>query len=191
MTTEEALRADPTGNSDELPRSPTYPKGAVTCPQSIRAANRKAEHRLWWDDPLYQAIVAKRIEGETCVYCKTRPATTAHHNYGWCYTKEEYYKPENMQPICESCHKQYRRGLEVCPVCLSLGEYHFMIRGSEKCSRHRNTPGAFIRTGIVRRRSVHPCRFNDKSQHCMIKVVCPYTPKKADECPKFKERVRL
>jgi len=47
---------------------------ACICPQEIAAANHKIKTAAYWVDPEYQAIVAKRIEGETCHYCGQPPA---------------------------------------------------------------------------------------------------------------------
>jgi hypothetical protein len=166
------------------------PITTTSCPQEIRAANRKAEHEEWWNDPVYQAIAAKRIEGETCHYCGQRPATLAHHDEDWMYlTKEAYYDPHNMTPCCGPCHKHYRRGLVICPACRK----HYIRRTSEKCQWCRGTKYICVsHTGRAYKSSYrrrHPCGKNLGQQRCTEKMVCPYSPRKApDGCRAFVAR---
>ena len=160
---------------------------ACICPQEIAAANHKIKTAAYWADPEYQAIVAKRIEGETCHYCRTRPATLAHHDEDWMYRpKEAYYNPENMTPICWPCHENYRRGLVICPSC----HEHYMRRDSDKCQYCRGVAvigknGKRSGRSHVRR---HPCRFNLGAQRCSKNGVCHYSPAKAEGCRKFERK---
>lgn len=160
---------------------------ACICPQEIARIGRQELHREWWEDPVYQAIAAKRIEGETCHYCRQRPATLAHHDEDWMYlTKEAYYDPTNMTPCCWPCHENYRRGLVICPAC----HKHYMRRDSVKCQYCRGV--ALVGTNgkrIARSyRHVHPCKFNLGAQRCSKKVVCGRSRQKAEGCDWFEVR---
>jgi hypothetical protein len=161
---------------------------AAICPQEIARINRQALHRLWWSDPVYQAIVAKRIEGETCHYCGQRPATLPHHDEDWMYlTKEAYYDPANMTPACGKCHWMYRRGYVICPAC----KMHYMRHGSDKCQHCRG-----IRVYARRkphhtsrkRRLLHPCGHRLTFQRCTVHGICTHSWKRARECGGFEER---
>jgi len=160
----------------------------TTCPQEIAATNHKKQTAEWWADPLYQAIAAKRIEGETCHYCGQRPATLPHHDEDWMYlTKEAYYNPENMTPCCGTCHWMYRRGYVICPEC----HEHYMRRGSEKCQHCRGVRVYTRRKPHYtsrKRRLLHPCRFRETFQRCTISGTCTHSWKRARECGKFEER---
>jgi hypothetical protein len=164
----------------------TVPITSGACPQERSIVNHKAGNIGRWNDAEYQAIEAAFLrDNPVCHYCP-RPAIVAHHDEDWMYaTKEAYYNPDNMTPACGPCHHNYRRGLVICSVCLEKGEYHYMLRGRDKCSRHDNRP-QIVRGRKMRR---HPCTRNTGPQRCIVKVVCPYSPKKAEaECRDFKER---
>jgi hypothetical protein len=157
---------------------------SCTNPASIRALNRGIEHRAWWSDPEYQVIeTAFLLANPFCEYC-SRPSTVAHHDKPEHYrSKETYYNPLNMTPACGPCHFHYRRGLEICPVCLAVGEYHYMVKGKTECSRH-----GVAHPIRIRRRDIHPCRFHSGPQKCRKKIACPYPPRKAEECNKFERK---
>jgi hypothetical protein len=161
---------------------------AAVCPQEIRIANHKAQTAEWWADPSYQAIAAKRIEGETCHYCMQHPATLPHHDEDWMYlTKEAYYDPANMTPCCGSCHRMYRRGYVICPVC----KEHYMRRGSDKCQHCRGVkvhPRKRPHHTSRKRRMLHPCRFRETFQRCQMHGLCTHSWKRARGCGGFEER---
>jgi hypothetical protein len=162
----------------------------TTCPAEIARIGRQALHKEWWDDPVYQAIAAKRIEGETCHYCGQRPATLPHHDEDWHYfSKEAYYDPQNMTPCCGTCHRMYRKGLVICPVCRK----HYVLRSSEKCRWCRGLMQVSRKTGRVYPKSTtyrrrHPCGKNLGQQKCRQKIVCSYPPRKAEGCHWFVAR---
>jgi hypothetical protein len=160
----------------------------TTCPAEIARIGRQALHKEWWDDPVYQAIAAKRIEGETCHYCGQRPATLAHHDEDWMYTKEAYYDPQNMTPCCWPCHEKYRRGLVICPGCRK----HYMRRDSGTCQYCRGVAVVGKNGKRIARayKHKHPCQANIGSQRCSLNGVCPYNPQKAPGCRKFIQRVK-
>jgi len=152
---------------------------STSCPQERRIANHQKTSGERWNDPEYQANEAVFLrENPECHYCG-RPSTVAHHDEDWMYTtKEAYYDLEhNGTPACGTCHWMYRRGYVVCPVCLSEGEVHYMIRGSESCHRHRPRQGRKLR----HRR--HSCDWNRGNQRCGNPLrrdrVCPYSAQKA------------
>jgi len=165
---------------------------AAVCPQEIRIANHKAQTAEWWADPEYQAIAAKRIEGEVCAYCG-RPATMVHHDEDWHYfTKETYYDPQNMTPCCGTCHRMYRKGLVICPACRK----HYILRSSEKCRWCRGLMEISQKTGRMYPRSTtykrkHPCGKNLGQQKCTQKIVCSYSPRKAEGCGAFVRRGKV
>jgi len=164
------------------------PITTTACPEERRAANRHAKNLDIWNDPAYQAIAAKAIEGQPCHYCG-RPATLAHHDNADSYgSKKEYYKPENMIPACGICHDQYRKGLEVCPVCKEKGEIHYMKRGSDCCYRHR--AAEYQRRTRKHRGNNHPCQHHTGPQKCDIRHICPHSAQRANRevCPWFAER---
>jgi len=159
----------------------------TACPETIRAANRRAEHELWWDDPEDQAREAAFLQANpVCEYCG-RPSETIHHNEPWMYrTREAYFDLEhNGTPACRQCHQQYRRGFLVCPVC----KQHYIRPGSEKCQVCK---GAKYVTGngkvVTRRRPHHPCKHRAAPQLCDLHRICTYSWRRARECGKFEER---
>jgi hypothetical protein len=153
----------------------------TTCPQEIRAKNHKAAMPDVWNDPVYQAVESEFLhENPICEYCH-RPSNVAHHDEDWAYrNKDEYYKKENMTPACNICHWMYRRRYVVCPECLKAGEVHYMMKGSDSCSRHRKyTP--------KHRNKRHSCDWNNGNQRCGNPLrhdrICPHSSRKAkDRC---------
>ena len=88
-----------------------------------------------WNDPAYITIVQELVkENPICEYCG-EASETAHHDHSWMYkSRDEYYRKENMTPICHTCHHMYRRGYVICPTCKKEGRRGYMVRGAERCS---------------------------------------------------------
>lgn len=166
---------------------------SITCTSqaNIAIANHQVITGQYWKDPVYQAITAKRIEGEMCHYCGTRPASLAHHNNPESYrSKEEYYRPENMTPCCGPCHHNYRRGLIICPVC----NQHYMRPTSEKCSYCRDNRTSAKGVPSRGRRLRHPCGNNYGRQTCHRDgrtFVCPRSYRDAAGCDHYWARVTV
>ena len=165
----------------------------VTSPQEIRAENRSWHLKIWWNDPEYKAIVARRIEGQSCHYCEKRPAATAHHDDPTSYgSKAEYFNPANMQPICLICHEQYRKQLIICPKCRE----HYLMRDGpyEICAYCRgdfrlNKKGNFSK--YPHHRNNHPCGNHVGAERCQrngFVVVCARSARKAEGCDYFSRR---
>ncbi|MDP3563539.1 MAG: hypothetical protein Q8R70_03520 [Methanoregula sp.] len=168
---------------------------SITCTSqaNISIENHKIGTASIWANPEYQAIAAKRIEGETCYYCEIRPATLAHHDDPNSYkSREEYFKPENMTPCCGVCHEQYRKGLVICPVC----RQHYMKRTSEKCGHCRGDI-RISRDGKIRYHKPtakrHPCTHRMGQQRCQRDgklYVCAHAKRTASTCDHYQERVK-
>jgi len=163
----------------------------VTSQANIAIENHKITTGQYWEDPVYQAIAAKRIEGETCHYCEVRPATLAHHDNSRSYhSKAEYYDPKNMTPACGVCHEQYRKGLVICPVCRK----HYMKRTSEKCGHCRGDI-PIMHNGRLKwrkpRLNEFPCGHRISRQRCQRDghlYVCGRSAKDAEGCDYYKAR---
>lgn len=160
---------------------------SVACPAEIAKIQRQTVNKERWKDPVYRAIVAKRIEGQTCEYCGNEPAVTVHHDEDWMYrTKDAYYDPANMTPMGNRCHYAYRRNLVICPVCRE----HYMRPTSEKCQHCRgeirtSREGRIYKSSITKKR--HPCGNHARFQVCKLHRICTFSPKRARECKEFKE----
>jgi hypothetical protein len=143
----------------------------VESPQSRRIAHYKQRMATIWEDPTYRAIVERFIAANpVCEYCG-RPSSLAHHDADWMYQSiDEYYNPANMTPCCASCHRMYRRGYVICPVC----KEHYIKRSSDHC---RNCDPAFnaesARQASVKRvrarKALGRARYN--KLHPQVKVV--------------------
>jgi hypothetical protein len=162
----------------------------VTSQPNLRILYRKDKMPQWWQDPEYQAIEAEFIrENPVCEYCG-RPSTVAHHDEDWMYkSREAYFDPKNMTPVCGPCHFHYRRGLRVCPTCKKNGIVHYMQKGADECSLHGTYRKKYRKNG--RYKSIHPCAMNVGPQRCSVHGVCCYAARKAKaECRWFVERVK-
>jgi len=173
------------------------------CPQERAIQNHKRELREEiWPDPEYRAVEAEFLrENPKCHYCG-RPSEVAHHDNPDSYhSKEEYYKKENMTPACHQCHAMYRRGYEICPVCLLKGGYRYMVRGKDECSIHRpalplREPRCGkppFRTVFLRDRNL--CEWREKGQACTspqnhTNAKCDRKPEDQSGCDWFLERQR-
>lgn len=164
---------------------------SAVCPQELRIANRR--HINPWRDSTewHEKEIAFLSENPVCAYCG-RPSEVAHHNEDWMYhDKGAYFDLENnATPACHSCHRQYKRGLEVCPVCKEKGEIHYMIRGRDKCSRHNGGTIYIRRIGRVKALH-HPCKNNHGTQVCIRdgrKFLCGRSWKNAERCDHFIKR---
>ena len=163
--------------------------GSCTCQPAIRVKSRQhALELIWQSDEWKERVKAFLKYHPFCHYCG-RPATVPHH-----VTDETYGKPAYLDlerhciPLCGKCHFHYRRGYVICPVCLANGEYHYMMAGRDKCSRHQ----AFRPKGkyILR----HPCANNYGNQICRRaggQTICARSPRNAAGCDWFTERAPL
>jgi len=165
---------------------------ATTCPAEIAQIGRQALHEEWWADPEYIHLTTLWLVGRTCEYCG-RPTTLVHHDSEWMYrTKEAYYDPANWTACCGTCHRMYRKGLVICPVC----KKHYILRSSEKCRWCRGLMEISQKTGRMYPRSTtykrkHPCGKNLGQQKCTQKIVCSYSPRKAEGCGAFVRRGKV
>lgn len=172
------------------------------CPQERAIENHKRELREEvWPDPEYQAAEVEFLrENPECHYCG-RPSEVAHHDNPNDYKDKESYRnlKENGTPACHRCHAMYRRGFEICPVCLAKGEYKYMIRGKDECSIHQPPPlreplgKPPFRTVFLRSRQL--CEWREKEQKCMSPhnhtgVKCDRKPEDQPGCDWFLERKR-
>jgi hypothetical protein len=172
------------------------------CPQERAIENHKRELREEvWPDPEYQAAEAEFLrENPECHYCG-RPSEVAHHDNPNDYKDKESYRNlrENGTPACHQCHTMYRRGFEICPVCLAKGEYRYMVRGSGECSLHKPLPlrqpldKPPFSTVFLRQRNT--CDWREKDQKCISPQnhtgrKCERKPEDQPGCDWFLERKR-
>lgn len=155
---------------------------AVTCPQAIRALNRKTRNRK--RERENRAAVIAWCQGKVCSCGCGRPANTAHHVADTLYADDEAYKDlDNCEPYYHTCHRMHHKGLERCPLCGG-----WMLRRSESCYRCR---------GVARTRSSRPHRFpclwHRRGQRCLSPLrysgICDRSPKTAEGCDHFMAKV--
>jgi len=163
----------------------------TTCPQEIAASNHHIKTQSIWKDPKYRQIEKEFIrDNPKCDYCG-QPSKLAHHNESWMYKrKEEYYKKENMTPVCGKCHMMYRKGFIICPKC----KIHY-TRATNDCCAYCSGKRSISKDGTKnynRKRMHHPCERRFRLQVCMMngrKRLCAYGSKRAELCRDFVRKV--
>lgn len=158
---------------------------AVTCPEAIRAQNRKANNRKRERDPERRAIVKAWCVGKTCTCGCGKPANTPHHVSDDLYKDEGAWKDlANCEPYYHICHGLHHKGFERCPVCKG-----WMRRGSESCYRCR---GASYWIS-PRKKDQFPCNWHRKGQRCLSPIrysgICDRSPVTAGGCDYFMAKV--
>ena len=149
-----------------------------TNPQRIRIDNRQADNRQRESNPDRKAAVKAWCIGKLCTCGCGKPANCAHHPTDDLYG-DEWGNLDECEPYTGRCHHMKHKGYDRCPECGG-----WMKRGSEKCAKCRGWRARNLKKGVVR----HPCEDNEGRQVCRTRLVCPYSPQKAENCDYFKKR---
>lgn len=105
----------------------------TTCPEEIRAENRRAALEMIWNSPEWDFLKKLFLSRHPVCQMCGKPAQVPHHPHEADYGKPEYLKKllEKCVPLCNKCHWAIRRGLRPCPVCRE----HYIPPSREMC-RH-------------------------------------------------------
>jgi len=184
---------------------------STTCPQEIRAKNRRSALRKLWASPEWIAAKKAFLKNHpVCDWCG-KTAVLPHHVTDETYGTPEYLNLEaHCIPMCYICHQKGGQQLVICPVCRK----HYMKRSSDRCRYCR--PAADVekarlereahkaqvletkraaskRYGKLTRQNKHSCDWRGGGQRCGDPLrhdkVCPYSSAKAkDNCEHFMAR---
>ncbi len=105
----------------------------TTCPEEIRAINRRNALAAVWDSDIWDFQKQLFLSRHRVCYWCGKEAKVPHHCDDSLYGKPGYARLffANCIPLCHRCHWAIHKGLRLCPSCKS----HYIAPGKDLC-RH-------------------------------------------------------
>jgi hypothetical protein len=176
--------------------------GHCTCPQAIRARNRRTKKSNTYQTKAWKDTVAAFVKGKKCEWCGSTEKLLAHHPYR--DTPDAIYQDLYLSGcivLCNTCHFMFhRRHKRKCPVCgehwmdldvdrcyechlkATPGLKEWTLEKAEQKERDRKARNADQAAKRLKSKVSHPCKFHRIGGWCGLSAIhsqCQYSKTKA------------